>query len=172
MCGYGGRKRVACLYQAMMRGVRTFRRFLSLTAASPAEVAPIQTLRVIKADTRYVEGSRRSRELRLSKFSLLSIGHDVVLILLVWIENKIPGVIYGPDFPNSSANGKKVSITVDERDLKILERDRYQALMNTLFEVVVDGTQKFKAIIRGYQLCPCREQLLSCLLILTLFSRH
>lgn len=66
-------------------------------------------------------------------------------------------MIYGPDWPNSSANGKKVSITVEERDLKILERDRYQALMNTLFEVVVDGSQKFKAIIRGYQLCPCKE---------------
>eukprot|EP00602_Paraphysomonas_sp_CaronLab_P010127 CAMPEP_0185030140 /NCGR_PEP_ID=MMETSP1103-20130426/16926_1 /TAXON_ID=36769 /ORGANISM="Paraphysomonas bandaiensis, Strain Caron Lab Isolate" /LENGTH=202 /DNA_ID=CAMNT_0027565137 /DNA_START=226 /DNA_END=834 /DNA_ORIENTATION=+ len=73
-------------------------------------------------------------------------------------KNLIPGIIYGPDWPRSTANAKKLSIVLDEHDLKNEERERHLALENTLYEVNLDDGQKIKAIIRQYQICALTEQ--------------
>jgi hypothetical protein len=65
-------------------------------------------------------------------------------------------VIYGPDWPNSSANGKRIAIMLSEKDVKREQRVRSLALENTLYEIVLDDNTKYKAIIRQYQVCGCK----------------
>lgn len=66
----------------------------------------------------------------------------------------MPGVLYGSDWPNTTANAPKVCIQMSAKDIKRDLRMLSMSLGNTLFELDVDGQYKQLAVVKQLQICP------------------
>lgn len=73
-------------------------------------------------------------------------------------EGKVPGVLYGSDWPKTTANAPKVSIQMSSKDIKKNLRLLSMALGNTLFELDVDGQAKQLAVVKQLQICPVTDE--------------
>jgi ribosomal protein L25 (general stress protein Ctc) len=69
-------------------------------------------------------------------------------------EGLVPGVIYGSDWPVTTANSPKQSIQMRAKDIKRDLRLLSLSLGNTLFELDVDGQSKELVIVKQLQICP------------------
>lgn len=75
-------------------------------------------------------------------------------VLYVAAEGLVPGVLYGSDWPSTTANAPKLSIQMSAKAIKKDLRLLSMSLGNTLYELDVDGQSKQLAIVKQLQICP------------------
>ena len=78
----------------------------------------------------------------------------------------MPGVLYGSNWPDTTANASKLSIQMAATDVKKSIRQLSMAIGNTLFELDVDGESKVLAVVKQLQVCPGNHSI-DCFLILS-----
>lgn len=94
--------------------------------------------RSFSVQLRESEGSNASRKLRA--------------------DGLVPGVLYGSDWPKTTANAPKLSIQMSAKDIKKQLRLLSMSLGNTLFELDVDGQSKQLAVVKQLQICPVTDE--------------
>lgn len=73
-------------------------------------------------------------------------------------EGLVPGVLYGSDWPDTTANAPKLSIQMCAKAIKKDLRLLSMSLGNTLYELDVDGQSKQLAIVKQLQICPVTDE--------------
>mmetsp|Transcript_21615 Transcript_21615/g.36374 ORF Transcript_21615/g.36374 Transcript_21615/m.36374 type:complete len:233 (+) Transcript_21615:105-803(+) len=73
-------------------------------------------------------------------------------------DGLVPGVLYGSDWPKTTANAPKLSIQMSAKEIKKHLRLLSMSLGNTLFELDVDGQSKQLAVVKQLQICPVTDE--------------
>jgi large subunit ribosomal protein L25 len=70
----------------------------------------------------------------------------------------VPGVLYGSNWPETTANAPKISIQMSAQDIKKNLRLLSMSIGNTLFELDIEGESKQLAVIKQLQMCPLTDE--------------
>jgi ribosomal protein L25 (general stress protein Ctc) len=115
---------------------------------------------MVKAPTRAEDCEQVGFEISLLFIMINSVHFHPLIFDIIFVcfqpEGKVPGVLYGSDWPKTTANAPKVSIQMSSKDIKKNLRLLSMALGNTLFELDVDGQAKQLAVVKQLQICPGR----------------
>jgi ribosomal protein L25 (general stress protein Ctc) len=87
----------------------------------------------IEVETRLIDGSRRSRQLRAQK--------------------KVPGVIYGTD---EFGNKYDINVLIEKILIDKEVREKKKSLECTIYNLVLDKTSQYKVVPRQIQFNPCK----------------
>ena len=85
-------------------------------------------------------------------FYIIYIIIKCYIYCIVWIEHKIPGVIYGVDKDKKPV---KVLLTLDQKSLEIELRKHGASFENTLYDIRMEDGSTYTVVPRQVQFNPC-----------------